>query len=226
VLRATVTTVLCAVLVGACGGGKASPSETRAAQARSVARAAGLSPAVQDLLADAATSPARTFTVSYKLAVPGSTTITQDPPRRRVDLVVGEGPAAVTRSTITNDDGTFACTRTTGAWTCKKTSTPPNALSPMALGDVDQTTSDLAAARKSYTFRVEPRTVAGARARCLVTELRPGQAPDPARGQRGVLCVSADGVPLVIEGGQSTITATRYTTKVDDTAFKLPAKAS
>jgi hypothetical protein len=225
VLRATVAAVLCSVLA-ACGGGHPSLADTRAAQARSVARDAGLPPAVQDLLADAATSATRTFTVRYKLAVPGSTTITQDPPRRRIDLVLGTGATVVTRSTITNADGTFACTRTTGAWTCKKTATRATEFGPLALGDIEQTTADLAAARKSYTFRVESRTVARTRARCLVTELKPGQPPDPTRGERGVLCISPDGVPLVIQGGKTTITATTYMPKVTDAAFRLPVKAS
>ncbi|MDQ1373183.1 MAG: hypothetical protein QOJ09_521 [Actinomycetota bacterium] len=225
-LRASAAVVLCTILAGACGGGHPSLADTRATQARQVAKDAGLPPPVQDLLADAATSATRAFTVQYKLAVAGSTTITQDPPRRRIDLVLGEGPSAVTRSTVTNADGTFACTRTTGPWTCKKTSAPAKDSGPLALGDIEQTTADLAAARKTYTFRIEARTVAGAHARCLVTELKPGQTPDPARGTRGVLCISPVGVPLVIQGGQTTITATAYKPSADASAFKLPAKAS
>ncbi|MEY2478987.1 MAG: hypothetical protein QOG87_4302 [Actinomycetota bacterium] len=225
-LRASATAVLCAALLAVGCGGEKSVAETRAGQARQVAKDAGLPAPVQDILGDAATSATRTFSVTYKLAVEGTTTIIQDPPRRRVELVLGSGPAAVTRATITNDDGTFACSRTVDAWTCRASDTKAAGFGPLAVGDIEKTTADLAAARTAYSFRVEPRTVAKTKARCLVTELKPGQQPDPARGARGVLCISPEGVPLVIEGAASAITATSYRARADASAFRLPAKAS
>jgi hypothetical protein len=225
VLRAIAAAVLCAVLAG-CGGGGDDVAETRAGQARQVAQDAGLPKSVQDLLADAATSATHSFSVTYKLAVEGTTTIVQDPPRRRVELVLGSGPAAVTRATITNDDGTFACSRTNDAWTCKSSDAQAPGFGPLALGDIEKTTADLAAARKAYSFRVEQRTIAKAKARCLITELKPGQQPDPARGARGMLCISPEGVPLAIEGAASSITATSYRASANDSAFRLPAKPS
>jgi hypothetical protein len=226
VLRALLAAVLCAALAGACSGGKDSASETRAKQARQVAEDAGLPDDVQDLLAAAAGSAAHTFTVRYKLAVEGSTTITQDPPQRRIELVLGSGPTAVTRATITNSKGTFACTKNADAWTCRKTGDAAPSFSPLGLGDIKQTTAELAKARESYTFRVEKRTVAKTDAKCLVTSLRPGKVPDPTRGTKGVLCISEDGVPLVIEGANTVITATSYRSAVDPAAFRLPAAAS
>jgi hypothetical protein len=218
--------VSCALLASACGGSHNSLAATRSAQARQVAKDAGLPPAVQDVLARAATSATRTFTVRYKLAVAGSTTIVQDPPRRRIDLVLGSGADVVTRTTLINGDGTFGCTRTAGAWTCKKTSDKTSDFGPLALGDVEKTTADLAAARASYAFRVERRTIARTKVDCLVTELRPGQPPDPARGNRGVLCISGEGVPLLIEGAKTVVTATSYRADAPASAFRLPAKAS
>jgi hypothetical protein len=218
--------VVCAAVAGCGGSGGDDVAETRAEQARQVAEDAGLPRAVQDLLADAATSATQTFSVTYKLAVEGTTTIIQDPPRRRVELVLGSGPAAVTRATITNDDGTFSCSRTVDAWTCRKSEEKTAGFGPLALGDIEKTTADLVAAREAYSFRVERRIVAKAPARCLITELKPGQQPDPARGARGVLCVSRQGVPLVIEGATSTITATSYRTSADASAFRLPAASS
>jgi hypothetical protein len=226
VVRALVAVVCCAALAGCGGSGKDDVVETRADQARQVAEDAGLPAPVQDLLGDAAIAATQTFSVTYKLAVEGTTMIVQDPPRRRVDLVLGSGPAAVTRANITNDNGTFSCSRTVDAWTCRKSEEKSSGFGPLALGDIEKTTADLAAARKAYSFRVERRIVAKAPARCLITELKPGQAPDPARGARGVLCISREGVPLVIEGATSTITATRYRTSVDASAFRLPAKPS
>lgn len=214
------------VLVAGCGGGGDDAARTRATQARQVAKDAGLPEPVQDLLASAATSASRTFTVRYELAVAGSTTIAQDPPRRRVELVLGSGPTATTRLTITNDDGTFACTRNEQRWTCRKTTPAADDAGPLAIADIERTTADLAEARKAYTFRVESRTIAKTKAQCLITELRPGQPPDPARGARGVLCVAPEGVPLLIEGGQTSVKATSYRAEADASAFRLPAKAS
>jgi hypothetical protein len=226
VLRGTAA-ILCAALLAACGGDDGDDvGDTRADQARQVARDAGLPTVVQDVLATAASSATATFTVRYRLAVEGSTTIVQDPPRRRIELVLGEGKTATRRVTITNDDGTFACTRAAEVWTCRKTADTSTDFGPLAVGDIQRTTEDLAAARKAYAFRVESRTIAKTRARCLVTELRPGQTPDPSRGARGVLCISPEGVPLLIEGAQSTVTATSYRPEADDRSFELPAKAS
>ena len=226
-LRASVAAVLCAALAVGCGGnGGDDIADTRSDQARQVAEDAGLPKPVQDVLADAATSATRSFSVTYKLAVEGTTTIIQDPPQRRVELVLGSGPAAVTRSTITNKDGTYSCSRTVDAWTCRKSDEKTAGFGPLALGDIEQTTADLVEAKKAYTFRVERRIVAKAPARCLITELKPGQTPDPARGARGVLCISREGVPLVIEGATSTITATSYRASADAAAFRLPAKPS
>ena len=225
-LRACTAAVLCAALAGCGGGGDADVAETRSEQARQVARDAGLPAPVQDVLADAATSATRPFSVTYKLAVEGTTSIVQDPPHRRVELVIGSGPTAVTRATITNADGTFACTRAVEAWTCRASQEPATGSGPLALGDIEQTTADLVKARQAYSFRVERRTVAKTAARCLVTELRSGQEADPTRGARSVLCISPEGVPLVIEGAQSTITATSYRASADPAAFQLPAKPS
>lgn len=224
-VRALVAAVLCAALLGACGGDD-DVGATRADQARQVAADAGLPEPVQDVLASAATSATRTFTVTYKLAVEGSTTIVQDPPRRRIELVLGSGAGVTTRVTITNKDGTFACSKSVDAWTCRTSTAEAAAFGPLGVGDIQRTTADLVAARKSYTFRVAPRTVAKTRTRCLITELRPGQEPDPTRGNRGVLCVAPEGVPLLIEGGQTTITATSYRPHADPDAFELPAKPS
>jgi hypothetical protein len=223
---ATVVVALSAVFAGGCGGRRNSVADTRATQARRVAKDAGLPVDVQDLLGLAATSATRTFTVRYSIPTAGATTIVQDPPRRRIELVLGTGPTETTRATITNADGTFRCSRTVDAWTCQKTGAVARDLGPLALGDIERTTADLAAARTAYAFRVERRTVAGTAARCLVTELRPGQPADPTRGTRGVLCVSPEGVPLLIEGARSTLTATSYRTAAAASAFRLPAKPS
>ena len=151
----------------------------------------------------------------------------QDPPRRRVELVLGSGPAAVTRATITNDDGTFSCSRTVGRVDVPEVrgeDVRVRSARPRRHREDDGRPGRRP--RTAYSFRVERRIVAKAPARCLVTELKPGQTPDPARGARGVLCISREGVPLVIEGATSAITATSYRASADASAFRLPAKPS
>jgi hypothetical protein len=220
--------VLLAIVLAGCGGGDgddAGAGRTRAEQARQIARDAGLPRRIQDFFASAAGAVDRTYSVSYRLGEgSGSSTVVQDPPRRRIEFVVPSNGVPVNRVFITNADGTFGCTRTAGRWTCQRNADAPAAIGALSLGDVQEATQDLAEARGAYAFRIERRTIARTPAQCLVTELKPGQTADDARGQRGVLCISAEGVPLLIEGAQGTLTAVSYRPGAADAAFDLPAR--
>ena len=201
-------------------------ARTRAEQARQVARDAGLSPAAQAILADAAGAVDETYTVVYRLGGEGvgRSVVVQDPPRRRVELEVTSGDITVTRLFIVNADGAFGCTRTTDRWQCQRNADAPPELGPLALGDVQQATQDLVAATDDYAFTTERRQIAGVAARCLVTTLEPGRPADPQRGERAVLCVSSEGVPLRVETSTGAITATSYRRSAADEAFRLPAR--
>jgi hypothetical protein len=214
--------------VAGCGNGDSNGGDaarTRAEQARQVARDAGLPAAVQDFFAVAAGAVDRTYSVAYRLGdTGGRSTVVQDPPRRRIEFVVTAEDVATTRVFITNGDGDFGCTRITDSWTCQRNQEAPTGIGPLALGDVQEATQDLAEARDAYSFRIERRTIARTLAQCLVTELKPGQTADASRGQRGVLCISTEGVPLLIESAQGAVTALSYRTNAADAAFDLPAR--
>jgi hypothetical protein len=214
---------------GGDGGGSHGASATRADQVRDAAHDAGLPAEVADLLADAAGVPGASFEVTYDLGgVSGGTAVlTQDPPRRRVDLHTRVGGDDVTRALITDRDQTTVCERAAGKWTCRAGSSS-DAASPSAFGadQVEQVVGDLKTAKDAYTFRVAARDVAGVKARCLVTELKPGRQPTADLGAKGTLCVSAEGVPLLVETPAASLRALKYTTHVPDDAFDAPAKVT
>jgi len=74
-----------------------------------------------------------------------------------------------------------------------------------------------------YDFRVEQRSVANANATCLVTNRKPGHDQDPTLGASATLCLSAEGVPLLVQTPTGSVTAVEYSTTVPDNAFDLPA---
>lgn len=224
-LAAALLTVL--AVATACGDdGAPSASTARAKQVRDAARGAGLPDDVADLLADAAGVVGSTFRVTYDLGGPsgGTAVLTQDPPRRRVDLNTQVEGDDVTRALITEPDGTTVCERAAGKWTCHAGSAS-DASTPSAFGSdqVSQVVGDLKTATDAYDFRVASRTVAGVEARCLVTELKPGKHPTADLGAKGTLCISAEGVPLLVETPAASLRALTYRTDVPGDAFDPPA---
>lgn len=153
----------------------------------------------------------------------GSAVLVQDPPRRRVDLTTEVEGRTVTRSVIADDDRSVVCERAGGEWACRRGG--PDEGIPGAFGpeQVERAVRDLARARDAYTFRTGSRTVAGVNARCLVTELAPGRDEDVTLGRKGTLCVSEEGVPLLVETAASSLRAVQYTTTVASDAFDAPA---
>lgn len=191
---------------------------TRAAQAERVARDAGLPADVQRFLGRAAAGVSRSFTVAYRGADGVTTTLTQRPPDRRVD-VVDNGS---TESLLRLGTGTFACRRDgTSPWTCTKqaaTAGPDPDLGVFSAARISDTVAALTAAHGAYTFKVVSRRVAGADASCLVTQPTKG-------GQADELCIAASGALLRVHSAQRTLDAVRYEDKADENALKLPAPA-
>lgn len=229
-LAALAVAGLAAACGGDGGGDAGAAGATRAEQVRDAARDARLPAEVADLLADAAGVVAQTFTVTYDLGGEsgGTAVLTQDPPRRRVDLRARVDGDDVVRSLVTEGDESTVCERAAGRWTCGRDAGGGSAATPGAF-DVDQIEAvidDLDRARDAYEFRVARRTVAGASARCLVTELRPGREPTDEFGAKGTLCISPEGVPLLVETATASLRALRYSTSVDGDAFDLPAEVS
>lgn len=234
-VRVAAALVVLVAVATACGGGGGdrdgatdAATAERADQVRSAANDAGLPAEVADLLADAAAVAGATFEVTYDLGGPsgGTAVLTQDPPRRRVDLHTQVGGDDVTRALITDRNETTVCERAAGRWTCRAGSSSDASPSAFGADQVEQVVGDLKTAKDSYTFRVAARDVAGAKARCLVTELRPGKQATADLGAKGTLCISAEGVPLLVETPAASLRALKYTTRVPGDAFDAPAEVT
>ncbi|MBV8304051.1 MAG: hypothetical protein JOZ04_07560 [Acidimicrobiia bacterium] len=217
-LRSLAAVALVACTAVACGQHESPAAKTldeRQNQARQVASRAGLSPAVQDFLALYATAADNSFTVTYGPSAAGtSIVLVQDPPLRRVDLVA----PPVTRSVFVTAQGTYDCALDNQKWACEQAQQqegPPGLLAP---ADIDRTVAELQAAKTNYTFAVTDRTIAGTRARCLVTTPRPGVA-----GGGSTLCLSPRGAVLLVEGAGNPLRAVKYSTSVDTRRLALPA---
>ena len=207
--RAVSSALLFVLALGVACASSPNPVEelarTRAAQARDVARRAGLPLAIGDFLARyAAGSAAGRFTVDYQ-----EFTLTQDPPRRRVD-VGGQ-------SFFLLPEGTFQC----AAGSCQRATTtagPIAAFGPLDPAAVSRTVTDLVAARATFTLELGARIVAGVRATCLTAMPRSGSATP------STVCISEQGAVLVRAGGQNPLRAVHYSTWVARSAFVLPAQ--
>ena len=207
--RAVSSALLCVLAVGVACASSPTPDEelarTRAAQARDVARRAGLPSAIGDFLARyAAGSVAGRFTVAYQ-----EFTLTQDPPRRRVD-VGGQ-------SFFLLPEGTFQC----AAGACQRATTtagPIAAFGPLDPDAVSRTVTDLVNARATFTLELATRIVAGVRSTCLTATPRSGSATP------STICISEQGAVVLRESRQRPLRAVRYSTRVARSAFVLPAQ--
>lgn len=189
-----------------------------------MAEEAGLGPDVAAFVADAAAAVDQRYTVTYELRSGERVIVSQDPPRRRIDFI----SVQEIRRLLILDDGSYSCVKS-AAWSCQKASGNVIGAGAFAQSDVDETVAALTAAKEQYTFRVESRRIAGAGARCLVTEPRPAYAdgsastttgaPPPA----GTHCISDVGVPLLIDGPEQHLEAIRYERDADSAGFDLPA---
>lgn len=209
-----------------CGGddGDAGAGE-RAEQARQVATEAGLPPEVAQVLERAAGAAHATYRVTYDVTGQGGVdvvTVASDPPRRRVDTAAAGSDEA--RSFVSDGDGTIVCARRSGAWSCRAgESSEPVGVAPFHGDAVKGAIARLAAARDTHDFTVERRRMGGTTATCLLTtpkrERSSGSAPDS-------LCISPEGVPLLIERSAGTVRATSYTTEVGEDDLETPAEAT
>ena len=217
-LRARAVVLVVAVIAVACGQHETAAQKTthtRENQARQVARKAGLSPAVQNFLALYATAANNRFTVTYGPSDAGtSIVLTQDPPRRRVDVVA----PPVTRSVLVTQKGTFECALQNQQWTCQQAQQQEATPGLLAPADIDRTVAELTSAKTNYTFSVTKKTVANTDTRCLVTAPRPRVA-----GPGSTLCLSSKGAVMLVEGAGNPLRAVRYSTTVDARRLQLPA---
>jgi len=209
-------------LAAGCGGGGPSRSEraarARADQVRAAAGQAGLPAPVQDFMADAVGAAGRSYTVTYDVGGRAAT-VAQQPPSHRLDVV---SPAGDAQAYIANRQGTFSCQRTIGgSWTCQPDSQPPPATGALSLDDMANAVSSLTQSAAAYDMRVEERRLVGLHARCLVATPK---AAGPS-AQPETLCISPEGVPLLVESSGNQVRATRYRSSASGRQFTLPAPA-
>jgi hypothetical protein len=201
----------------ACTSTKTAAEKTaakRESQARSVAREAGLSTGVQDVLALYARAADSAFTVTYGPSQAGSSIVVmQDGPVRRVD-VIDQG---VTRSVFVTKQGTYDCALQDKQWACQQSQQQEGTPGLLAPADVQRTVAELKAAKTNYTFSVTNRKIAGTGVSCLVTKPRPGVS-----GDGSTLCLSQQGAVLLVEGTGNPLQAVKYSPSVDDKKLRLP----
>ncbi len=214
--------VAASALLAACGDDAPDAGASRADQARAAALEAGLDDEVADVLALAARGETATYQVRYAGPTAGTElVITNRGADRRVELVA-DGTVVEVR--LVTDGQTFECIptdETQEELACERTDAlaeSPGIFTDAALAEFRDA---LAARLDDYTFDVEVSPAAGVEARCLVTRLRSGQV-DEGLGAGGTLCVSAEGVLLLVDQGDERLEATGYTTDVGDDAFVRP----
>lgn len=220
--------LLAAAGCGDGGGGPAGAASARHDQVRDAARDAGLPDDVVDLLADAAGAAGETFRVAYDVGgdTPATAELFQAPPNQRVDIRVQQAGEELVRSVITDGRRQWDCSRVQARWACGKPTVEKGGVNPFGDAELDAMVSTLRGAKADYTFRLARREVAGVTARCLVTELKPGRRAQAGIGSRGTLCISPEGVPLLVETPQSSLRAVRYTTTVPGGVFELPSSGN
>jgi hypothetical protein len=196
-----------------------SASEARADQIRAAAEEAGLDDEVADVLVLAARGVDGTFQVTYPGKEGASVVVSQDPPDRRVDVVVGGQvvESRVVRAGVgyrcappaDDPDGSLECTRTESALEA------PGAFTDDALQTF---TDDLIASRDEIDLAVESRTIAEVDATCLVAVPEPG--PTDANGPDvETICLSDAGAQLLVDAAGERVVAETYTTDVPDGTF-------
>ncbi len=193
-VRAVVVTavpVVVAVVVAMAGAGCGRTStsqrdaraaaQIRAAQARTVARQAGLGADVQTFLAKAASASSVTYTVVYDQGGGQSTTVIAQAPDRRIDVVGASGAGSTDRVIVRGTD-TYVCHLDAARWTCVSgvVSAPTGPFTPEA---ITQTIQLLAQLSQTYDFTVSPRRMLGLDASCLAATApsRGGTRPDGRR---------------------------------------------
>jgi hypothetical protein len=209
--------VVVAITAVACGQHD-SPAQKaaheRQTQARQVAAKAGLSPAVQDFMARYASAASNAYSVTYGPSGAGtSIVVEQDPPLRRVDVVV----PPVTRSVFVTKQGTYECALADQKWTCQQSQQQEATPGLLAPADIARTVAELTTAKTNYTFAVTNKKIAGTDTRCLVTKPKPGVA-----GGGSTLCLSSRGAVLLVDGAGNPLRAVKYSTSVDDRRLQLP----
>ena len=217
---ATVTVVAVSALAG-CGGGS-DAGDQRADQVRAAAVDAGLEPEIADFLALAARGQTATYQATYPGPNPDTKlVVANDPPNRRVDVLTDD---VTTEVRLVLDGEAFTCPRNQdhdAIETCTRTDAVVEGPGAFDDATLEQLTTSLRDRRDDFTFRIRRDTIAGVRASCLVTELKPGHERSDL-GADGTICISPEGALLRVEQGSDSLEALDYTTEIPEHTFVRP----
>ena len=205
------------------GDGEAELAEDRARQVREAAADAGLEADVAEVLALAARGATATFQVSYPGTEGASLVVSQDSPHRRVDVLQA---GLLVQSQVVRDGVAYRCQlpprgRPGDELDCTRTGGAIE--SPGAFTDDALTTftEELAASLDALDLTVDERTIAGTRARCLVTAPKAGAQLDPEGPGVDTICLSDEGAQLLVDRGGERVVADDYTTTVPGGTFDV-----
>lgn len=188
---------------------------------RDAATESGLEPEVADFLALASRGQTATYQATYPAPETGELVVANDPPDRRVDVVVD---GKLTEVRLVLDGEAFRCAPTDDEspdMTCERTDAfvePPGLFDD---GRLDDLTTSLQQSSRDFDFRIEKAPIAGVEATCLITEIREGRSR-PDLGRSATLCVSPEGVLLKVDQGEESLEAKSYTTAIPDGTFVRP----
>ncbi|MGV3760385.1 MAG: hypothetical protein ACO1PW_12730 [Actinomycetota bacterium] len=221
----TVGALVALSVVGAgCGDdAQQEAADDRAEQVRSAALEAGLDEDVADVLALAARGAAATYQVTYPGPDDTSLVVSQDPPRRRVDVVQA---GLIVESQVLVDGVSYHCTIPDGGrpgdeLRCQRSSTALPGTGAFTEAALDEFTEVLVASADQVRTTVEDRTVAGQAVTCLVSTPRPETLPEGTEATTDTICLDDDGVQLLVDAAGERLVADAYSAEVPEGTFDV-----
>lgn len=210
-------------MAASCSGGDDSVTRDRADQARQAARDAGLSAEVADVLALAATGATATFQVTYEGVDGAAITVSQQPPNRRVDALTA---GLIVQSQVVRDGVGYTCELPEGGQPgdpldCDRTQGAIPAQGAFTDEALATFTEQLAGALDAFDLTVETRTIADVSATCLVSAPKAGTPIDGSTPGVDTICLSEDGVQLLVDSASERVVAASYTTEVPEGTFDI-----
>ena len=194
-------------------------SGARGDQIREAVDDAGLPDDVADVLVLAARGVDETFQVTYPGEEGASLVVSQAPPDRRVDVVVGE---QVVESRVFRDGVGYRCAPPaedpSGALECTRSESALEAPGAFTDEALQSFTDDLIESRDEIDLSVETRSIADVEATCLVAAPKPGPTDVSGPGVE-TICLSDEGAQLLVDAAGERVVADAYTTDVPDGTF-------